>query len=368
MKIICKKNDLVKSTNIVMKAVSNKTTMPILESILIEAYNDNIKMTGNDMEMGIETLVSGVIEREGAVLVEAKMFFEFVRKMPLDDIVIEYIDNQVIIKSGKSEIKLASRNKDEFPVLPDIIRSSRISLSQFTLREIIRQTIHSISTNESSKLMTGELFEINENELRVTALDGYRISIRKVTLKESYPSIKVVIPGKTLNEITKIINGGIEDEMNIYFDEKHVLFEFDDTIVMSRLIEGEYYRIDQMLSGDYETKVVINKSQLFGCLDRSTLLIRDSEKKPIVLNIVDGNLKLEINSTIGTMDEDIEIIKEGPDIMIAFNPKFIMDVLKVIDDEDISIYFINSKAPFFIKNDEGTYMYFIVPVLLNAVM
>lgn len=368
MKISCNKSDLVKSTNIVMKAVSNKTTMPILEAILIEAYNDSIKMTGNDMEMGIETLLNGVVEKEGAILVEAKMFFEFIRKMPSDNIVIESNDNQVIIKSGKSEVKLATKNKDEFPVLPEIIKSNRITLSQFTLREIIRQTIHSISTNETSKLMTGELFEINGDELKVTALDGFRISIRKVTLKDSYPSFKVVIPGKTLNEITKIINGGIEDEMNIYFDEKHVLFEFDETIVMSRLIEGEYYRIDQMLSGDYETKVVINKSELFGCLDRASLLIRDSEKKPIVLNIEEGNLKLEVNSSFGTIDEDIEIIKDGPDIMIAFNPKFIMDVLKVIDDENISIHFINSKAPFFIKNDEGSYMYIIVPVLLNAVM
>lgn len=368
MRIVCNKNDLVKSTNIVMKAVSTKTTMPILESILIEAYNDTIKLTGNDMEMGIETILSGIIDKEGAVLIEAKMFFEFIRKMPSDDIVIESTDNQVIIKSGKSEIKLSTKNKDEFPVLPEIIKSNKVTISQFSLREMIRQTIHSISTNESSKLMTGELFEINGDELKVTSLDGYRISIRKVTLKESYPSIKVVIPGKTLNEITKIINGGIEDDVNIYFDEKHVLFEFDDTIVMSRLIEGEYYKIDQMLSGDYETKVVINKSELFGCLDRATLLIRDSEKKPIVLNISNNNLELEVNSTLGSMDEDIEIIKDGPDIMIAFNPKFLMDALKVIDDEEISMYFINSKAPFFLKNDEGTYIYLIVPVKLNAVM
>ncbi|MBE5938328.1 MAG: DNA polymerase III subunit beta [Lachnospiraceae bacterium] len=368
MRIVCTKSELVKSTSIVMKAVSTKTTMPILESILIESYNDTIKLTGNDMEMGIETLVKGIIDEEGTVLVEAKMFFEFVRKMPSDEIVIQSNDNQVILKSGKSEVKLAVKDKNEFPVLPDIVKSNMITISQFTLREMIRQTIHSISTNESSKLMTGELFEINGDELKVTSLDGYRISIRKVKLKESYPGIKVVIPGKTLNEITKIISGGIEDDVNIYFDEKNVLFEFDDTIVMSRLIEGEYYKIDQMLSGDYETKITINKSELFGCLDRATLLIRDSEKKPVVLNITDGVLRLELNSTLGAMDEDIEIIKNGPDIMIAFNPKFLMEDLRVIDDDTIDLYFINSKAPFFIKNDEGSYIYLIVPVRLDAVI
>ena len=275
MKIVCNKSDLVKSTNIVMKAVSNKTTMPILESILIEAENDLIKMTGNDMEMGIETIVYGTINVTGAVLVEAKMFFEVIRKMPSDIITIETSENNIIITSDKSEIKLAMKNKDEFPALPDIEKQTKVTISQFTLREMIRKTIHSISTNESSKLMTGELFEINNEEFKITSLDGYRISIRKVNLKESYDPIKVVIPGKTLNEIIKIINGGIEDEVNIYFDQRHVLFEFDETIVLSRLIEGEYYRIDQMLSGDYETKVEVNKSELSGCIERASLLIRD---------------------------------------------------------------------------------------------
>lgn len=368
MKIICNKADLVKSTNIVMKAVSSKTTMPILESILIEVENDIIKMTGNDMEMGIETIVKGEIVNEGSVLVEAKMFFEFIRKMPSDEIVIENDDTNVILKSGKAEIKLSLRDKDEFPALPDIDKYNKITVSQFTLREMIRQTIHSISTNESSKLMTGELFEIKDNEFKITSLDGYRISIRKVFLKESYDPVKVVIPGKTLNEIIKIISGGIEEEVNIYFTDKHVLFEFDDTIVLSRLIEGEYYRIDQMLSGDYETKVLVNKSTIFGCIDRASLLIRDSEKKPIVLNVTDGNLNIDVNSSMGSLDENIDIVKEGPDIMIAFNPKFMMDALKVIDDDEIAIYFINSKAPFFIKNDDGSYIYLIVPVKLNAVM
>ena len=273
MKIVCNKSDLVKSTNIVMKAVSNKTTMPILESILIEAENDLIKMTGNDMEMGIETIVYGTINVTGAVLVEAKMFFEVIRKMPSDIITIETSENNIIITSDKSEIKLAMKNKDEFPALPDIEKQTKVTISQFTLREMIRKTIHSISTNESSKLMTGELFEINNEEFKITSLDGYRISIRKVNLKESYDPIKVVIPGKTLNEIIKIINGGIEDEVNIYFDQRHVLFEFDETIVLSRLIEGEYYRIDQMLSGDYETKVEVNKSELSGCIERASLQI-----------------------------------------------------------------------------------------------
>lgn len=368
MKIRCTKSELVKSTNIVMKAVSSKTTMPILESVLIESVNGCIKFTGNDMEMAIETLVKGEIEEEGTILVDAKMFSEFVRKMPSEEVVIKSDEDIVIMTSGKSEIKLSLKDKDEFPAIKKIEKNNKITISQFTLREMIRQTIISISSNESSKLMTGELFEIYDDEFKITSLDGFRISIRKVNLNDSYPPIKAVIPGKTLNEIVKIINGDIDDMVDIYFEDRYVLFEFDDTIVLSRLIEGEYYRIDQMLSGDYETKVKINKAELFGSIDRAALLVRETEKKPIVLTVSEDNVKVEMKTSLGSMDEDIDIRKEGSDIMIAFNPKFLLDALRVIDDEDINIYFINSKAPFFLKNDEESYIYLIVPVKLNAVM
>ena len=362
MKIICNKSDIVKSTNIVMKAVSNKTTMPILESILIEAENGIIKMTGNDMEMGIETIVKGDIERDGKVLVEAKMFFEFIRKMPSDEIVIEKRDNIAIITSGKSEIKLSIKDADEFPSLPVIDKKDCISVSQFTLREMIRQTINSISTNESSKLMTGELFEIKDNVFKITSLDGYRISIRKVYLKDSYDDVKVVIPGKTLNEITKIISGGIEEEVNMYFTDKHVLFEFDDTVITSRLIEGDYIDIHKMISDDYETKVHLNRISLLEQLDSASPLITESEKKPIIFDITDKNMNLSANTSIGSLNSDMDIEKEGRDIMIGFNPHFLMDAVKAIDDETIDLYFTNQKAPCFIKDEDNSYKYVVLPV------
>ena len=215
--------------------------------------------------------------------------------------------------------------------------------------------------------MTGELFEIKNNILRVVSLDGHRIAIRKIELKESYPERKVVVPGKTLNEISKILSGETEDLVDIYFAENHIMFVFDDTTVVSRLIDGEYFRIDQMLSSDYETKVVINKKEFLDCIDRATLLVKEGDKKPIIIDIADGTMELKINSPMGSMNEDIDISKEGKDIMIGFNPKFLIDALKVIDDEEISIYLVNPKAPCFIRNDEETYIYLILPVNFNAV-
>ena len=215
-------------------------------------------------------------------------------------------------------------------------------------------------------MMAGELLEINGNNLRIVSLDGHRISIRKIVLKDSYDSIKVVVPGKTLNEVSKIISGGTDDEVRLYFTENHVMFEFDDTIVVSRLIEGEYFRIDQMLNSDYDTKLTVNKKEMLSCIDRTTMLITDSDKKPIIIGITDHSMEVKLNSAYGSMKEELAIDKRGKDIMIGFNPKFLIDALRVIDDEMINIYMINPKAPCFIRNDEGTYIYLILPVNFNV--
>ena len=253
-----------------------------------------------------------------------------------------------------------------FPIFLLSKKTDNITISQFTLKEVIRQTIFSIAANENNKLMTGELFEIKDNTLKVVSLDGHRIAIRKIELKESYPARKVVVPGKTLNEISKILSGEVDDLVDIYFAENHIMFVFDQTTVVSRLIDGEYFRIDQMLSSDYETKVVINKKEFLDCIDRATLLVKEGDKKPIIIDITDGSMELKINSAMGSMNEDIDIAKEGKDIMIGFNPKFLIDALKVIDDEQISIYLVNPKAPCFIRNDEESYIYLILPVNFNA--
>ena len=233
-------------------------------------------------------------------------------------------------------------------------------------RQVVRQTIFSISDNDNNKLMTGELFDINGEEFKIVSLDGHRISIRKIQLKNSYSPKKVVVPGKTLQEISKIIPGSADEDVVIYITNNHIVFEFENTTVVSRLIEGEYFKIDQMLSSDYDTKVRINKRELLDCIDRATLLVKEGDKKPIIMNITDGNMELRINSFIGSMNEDIDIDKDGKDIMIGFNPKFFIDALRVIDEEEVNLYMVNPKAPCFIKDDDGKFIYLILPVNFNT--
>ncbi|MEH2950869.1 DNA polymerase III subunit beta [Sporofaciens sp. JLR.KK001] len=369
MKIICNKSNLAKGVSTVYKAVPSKTTMPILECILVDATNDIIRLTANDMELGIQTDVEGEIIDRGMIAIDARIFSEIVRKLPDNEVIIETKENlQTTITCEKAKFDLAGKPGEEFSYLPIIEKDESIEISQFTLKEMIRQTIFSIADTESNKLMTGELFEIRNNVLRVISLDGHRISIRKMELKDEVGDKKLIVPGKTLIEVSKILSGEAESMVNISYTSNHIVFEFDNTVVVSRLIEGEYFKVDQMLSNDYETKVRINKKELLNSIDRATLLVKEGDKKPIIINIGEEVMELKIKSQIGSMDEEIYINKEGKDLLIGFNPKFLIDALRVIDNEEVVLYLMNAKAPCFIKDDEESYIYLILPVNFNAVV
>lgn len=369
MKLRFQKDAIVNGINIVMKAVPSKTTMSILECILIDASSGEIKLTGNDMELGIETKVEGEIIEHGKIALDAKLFSEITRRLSSENasVTIESDDKfNTTIVCENSVFNIQGRDGEEFSYLPYIEKDKYICLTQFTLKEVIQQTIFSISPNDSNKMMAGELFEVNENQLKVVSLDGHRISIRTVRLKDHYEDVKVIVPGKTLSEVSKILGGDNEKEVLIYFNPNHILFEFDSTIVVSRLIEGEYFRISQMLSNDYETKVSVNKKEFLSCIERATILIRENDKKPLIISIGDHSMELKLNSSFGSMNAELMIHKSGKDIMIGFNPKFLIDALRVIEDEEINIYMMNPKSPCFIKDDGENYIYLILPVNFNA--
>ncbi|MDD6328197.1 MAG: DNA polymerase III subunit beta [Lachnospiraceae bacterium] len=368
MKIQCLKSNLLSALNNVSKAVSTKTTMPILECVLIEVYADSVKLVANDLELGIETVLEGKVIEMGRIAIEAKIFTDIVRKLPDSDIFIESTeDYKTIIRCEKAKFVISSKSGEDFTELPEIEMNKKISISQFALKEVIRQTIFSISDNENNKLMTGELFEVKDGKLTVVSLDGHRISLRNIELKETTENMRVVVPGKTLNDVSKIISGGAEDMVDIYFSERHIVFKFDQTVVVSRLLEGEYFKIVQMLSMDHKIKVRANNREFLDCIDRASLLIKESDKKPIIVNIKDdNNMYLKVDTMMGSMNEEIEISKEGEEIIIGFNPRFLMDVLRVIDDEDIYLYMRDAKSPCIIKDDAESFIYVILPVNINA--
>ncbi|MBO6108611.1 MAG: DNA polymerase III subunit beta [Eubacterium sp.] len=363
MKFRCRKDEFNNGINIAMKAIMGKTTMPALECFLIEAKDDKVYITSNDMQLGIRTLIPAEVEEGGIVLMNARNLSGVISKMLDDRIEFESDDNSTImIFGGNRRHEEQGLPDDDFPRLPEIEFSQSVSISQFELKEMIRQTIFSISSKENNKILTGELFEVSGDELRIASLDLIRVSIRKTKLGSEYEKVKVVIPGKTLNEISKVMSNDADDMVDIYFSKNHVKFEFGDTVMISRLIEGNFFNIDQMLKNNYETKVTVNKNVFFNCIDSSTLYIRETDKNPVIFTMTDDNMKVEIKSSNSSMNEDVPITKEGKDLKIGLNPKYIMDVLKVIDDEDVNLYFFNANSPCFIKNEGESYIYLILPI------
>jgi len=368
MKINCLKSSLLQGIQTVLRAVPSKTSMSILECILLTANENGIKLTANDMELGIETYIEGTVSVAGEIALEAKILSDIIRSLPDSTVTIESDDNYLThIVCEKSNFNIVGRSSDEFSYLPKLNKENPLQISQLSLKEIINQTIFSISDNETNKLMTGELFEVKNNKFKVVSLDGHRISIRSIDLKNDYQDMNVIIPGKTLKEVSKIIPGSSDEDVFIYFTDNNVIFEFDKTTVVSRLIEGNYFKIDQMLSSDYETKIEINKKSFLDSISRATLLVKEGDKKPIIVTVNDESMQLKINSAVGSMNEDIDIEKTGKDIMIGFNPKFLIDALRVIDDEKITLYMVNPKAPCIIKNNNESYLYLVLPVNFNVV-
>jgi len=365
MKISCSRNELLTGLNIALRAVPAKTTLPILESFLINA-GEGIRIITSDNDMGIETKIVGSIIAPGKIAINARILSDIVRKLPDNVVTLESNSSYKIkINCEDCEFMLSGHNPDEFPELPLTGDENKITLSQFTFKELIRQTIFSISANDTNAFMKGELLEIENNNIKVVALDSHRISIRNEELSKSYENSKVIVPGKTLLEISRILGGEKKDIVEIIFDKKFIKFNFDNTTVISRLIEGEFFNVDQMISSDYETEVKVNRVDFLNAVDRAFILTREGDKKPIIFDIRDEEMGIELSSGLGAMNTHLYVNKEGKDLVIGFNPRFFLDALKVIDDEEISIYFVNSNSPCFIRDKEGNYIYIILPVNIN---
>lgn len=366
MRLRFEKDTLLSSLNIVSRAISGKTTSPILECILFDASNDTIKLIANDdMEMGIETLTEGIIEEHGRVAIDSKLIIDIVRKLEKGEepILIESNEkHQILVKCGKAKFNIPGQDPEGFTYLPVIPREKCITLSQLSLKEVIRQTIFSVSTSETNKTLTGEFLKVHENIATFTTIDGYRLSIRSIMLKENYPDAKAIIPAKSMNEISRIIAGDNEKQITVYFHENYVLFEFDSTIVLSRTIHGEYINIDKMYSTDYNTKLFINRQKLLNAIDSSTTLIKESDHVPIIFDIKDAVVNIRAKSQYGEMDFELEAIKTGDDLKIAFNPKYVLDALRAIDDEEVTLYLSYARNPVFIKDMDANYIYSIFPV------
>lgn len=362
MKLIFNKYNLINSINISLKAIPSRSINEINNCIHIRAYNE-IYFTTSDEELWIKTLVEGNIIKNGEIAVNARLLSDIIKKLPTDEIIMEVENNLTTIKSGTAKFKIPSISLEGYSDIPDIEDNYKMSISSLKLKEAIRKTIFSTSSMESQNyLMSGEFLEIEDNVLKMTATDGGRVAIIKQLLDKQYPYKSCIIPAKTLSEISKILTGENDDNINIIITDNHILFNMNTTLILSRLLSGKYFDMKRMLSSDYELNLNINRLQLLDSVDRSVLLSRESDNNPLILKIKE-ELNLSIKSRIGEMKESIDIKKSNEKQMaVGLNPKFLLDVLKVIDDENIDVFFINKIAPIFIKDKEENYIYILLPV------
>lgn len=366
MNIICSKKNLLEGLSIVQKAVSNRTTLPILEGILIQAQDNQIKLIATDLEIGIERSIEGDIIEEGSVVLSSKIIVELIRKLPDAPVKMKSDDEyKTKINCASSEFIIQGQSGVDFPELPEINQEHSIEIPQDLFRNMIRQTIFSIASDETRPVLTGTLLEIEDEQVRLIALDGYRLALRRgKTENGDHYSLNEVIPGRTLNEISKILTS--EDEMiQISKQGNHILFQYDNTSITSRLLEGDFINYNQILPEEYKTRIKVLTSELVDSCERAELLARQGKNNLIKMEILQGKLIITSNAEIGQVHEELSIETEGQDLKIAFNSKYLLDALKIIEDHEVFLEFTTSVSPCVIKPIEDEYfVYLILPVRL----
>ena len=371
MKIICEKEKLLKGINSVVKGVSSKTTMPILEGILLKTNNKELQLTTYDLELGIEYVMECTVKEEGNTVVNATMFSEIIRKLPDTDITIELNKNNLlVIECEGSLYKLSTMNPEEYPELPKINVEKSITIEQVILKNMIRKTIFAVSIEENRPIFTGCLFEVIEDTLNVVAIDGFRMGWVKSKLKENKSDFKAVIPGKTLNEANKIISDSFES-VKIGVEKNQAVFEMEDCKIVTRILEGEFLNYVSVIPTNWETRIKINKNTLQNCFERVSLIsssVMEREKKyPVKINVEVGKILISCTNQMGDAKEEICVEDEGKKIEIGVNPKYFLDALKVIEEEEIYIEFGTAISPCIIKGIEETdnYIYMILPIRMK---
>ena len=370
MKIICEKEKLIKAINSVTKAVASKTTMPILEGILIQTNDNEVKFTTYDLEIGIEYIINADIKEQGATVVNAIMFSEIIRRLPDTEIDIYINDkNLLVIECEGSLYKLATMNPEEFPELPQINVENSIEIEQNTLKDMIRKTIFAVSTEENRPIFTGCLFEIKNNKLNVVAVDGFRLAWKSKFLQESVNDFTAVIPGRTLNEVNKIILDSY-DKIKIGVAKNQALFEMDNCKLVTRLLDGEFLNYSSVIPENWETRIRVNKNNIQNCFERISLIssssIEKEKKYPVKLSIDIGKITISCTNQTGDAKEEMFVETEGQNLEAGFNPKYFLDAIRAIDDEEIFIDFGTSISPSIIRPiEDGDYIYMILPIRLK---
>ncbi|SCJ33337.1 DNA polymerase III subunit beta [uncultured Eubacterium sp.] len=368
MKFECNQQLLTKALNIVSKAVTSRTTIPILKGILLEVSEDGkLKMSASDLDITIEETVDIESGISGSIVVQSKLFGDIIRKLPNATVSVELVDTNVVIKCMNSEFSIIGLSADEFPSIKNIEENQEyITFDKTILKEMISKTSFAASVDESKGVITGILIELLNDAINMVAIDGYRMAITReamVNLEEK----NVIISAKIMNEISKILSEASEEEnVNLILNDKKAIFIIGNVKVVLRLLDGEFIKYKDVLPKDNKIKVKVNRNDLMESIERASLLSKEGKNNLIKFAIKDTIVTITSKSEEGNVREEVIINKEGEDLDIGFNAKYVLDVLKSIDDEEIYMFFNTSITPCLVEPVNGdSFEYLILPVRIT---
>lgn len=364
MKFEINQKDLLKHINIAQKAISSRTTIQILEGILFEAKDNYLILTSTDLELSIETKIECLVEKEGKIVINSSMIGNIVRKLPDAPIKFNVVGDNIQIVCMNSEFNLIGQDYSDYPPLPQKNNDISINMDTSIVKNAIKETVFAASLDETRPALTGVLVELSKDEVNFVALDGFRIALSRFKMKND-EDVKEIIPSRALVELQKILE---EDEViNINFIQNNVIFDLGNTLVYSRLLDGKFINYKDIISDDYNCRVEINKKDFQDSLERASLLAREEKANLVKISINDSNLNISSNSEYGNVNENIVCLKEGEDIDIAFNAKYLLDGLKVIESENCELLLTGSLNPCIIHpiDEEKDYTYLVLPVRLG---
>lgn len=362
MRFSCDTNDLNTSLSIVSRALAVRSPKPILEGILLESCEQGLRLTCTDLALGIETTIPATFIEEGRAVLPGKLLCEIVRKLPGGACDISVSDRlQATIRCASIRTTITGFDPVEYPELPQVSGAS-FSMPQSTLRDMIGRTLFAIAVDESRPILTGCLMEVGRSEMRVVALDGFRLAMRKENIEGPESDVSAVVGGKVLGDIAKIL-GDTDEEVALCFSRSHLGLNIGATHIVARMLEGEFIRYRQILPQEWQTRVAVRSGELGSAIDRASLIAREGKSNLVCFKIDGDTLTVTSNSENGDMEERIDVTTEGNDLSIAFNVRYITDVLKAISDDEVYMRFNSNVSPCVVCPTEGdSYLYLVLPV------
>lgn len=362
MRFSCDTNDLNASLSVVSRALATRSPKPILEGILFESCEEGLRLTCTDLALGIRTVIPASFEEEGRVVLPGKLLCEVVRKLPGGQVLFTVNDRlQATIRCASSRTSLTGLDPVEYPELPPV-SGQKFSMPQGTLKDMIGRTIFAIAVDESRPILTGCLLEISKDQMRVVALDGFRLAMRSESVEGPERDVSAVVGGKVLGDIAKILSD-TDDPVSLCFSRSHVQMNVGNTHIVARLLEGEFIRYRQILPQEWLTRVTVRRDDLSSAIDRASLIAREGKSNLVRFKIDGETMEIASNSETGDTQETLCVMTEGKDLTIAFNVRYITDVLKALADDEVVMRFNSNVSPCVLCPPEGeTYLYLVLPV------